>query len=45
MSALDQQKESDVKEYLEKLAKEYRSACYSEKKAEGINQDLSLRLP
>lgn len=35
MSAFDLQKESDVKEYLEKLGIEYRFGCYSEKKAEG----------
>lgn len=29
------QNETDVKEYLEKLAIEYRFGCYSEKKPEG----------
>lgn len=38
MSAFDLQKESDVKEYLEKLGIEYRFGCYSEKKAEGKSE-------
>lgn len=33
--SLDLQKESDVKEYLEKLGIEYRFGCYSEKRPEG----------
>lgn len=33
--ALDLQKESDVKDYIEKLGIEYRFGCYSEKKSEG----------
>ncbi|XP_037036849.1 cytochrome c oxidase assembly factor 7 homolog [Bradysia coprophila] len=37
MSAFDLQKESDVKEYLEKLGIEYRFGCYSEKKAEACH--------
>lgn len=33
--AYDLKKESDVKEYLDKLGVEYRFGCYSEKKPEG----------
>lgn len=33
--SFDLEKESDVKEYLEKLGIEYRFGCYSEKKPEG----------
>jgi len=33
--AYDLKKESDVKEYVEKLGVEYRFGCYSEKKPEG----------
>lgn len=33
--AFDLQKETDVKEYIEKLGIEYRFGCYSEKKPEG----------
>lgn len=33
--SLDLQKESDVKDYLEKLGIEYRFGCYSEKRPEG----------
>ncbi|EDW32717.1 GL18327 [Drosophila persimilis] len=35
--AYDLKKESDVKEYIEKLGIEYRFGCYSEKKPEDIN--------
>lgn len=33
--AYDLKKESDVKEYIDKLGVEYRFGCYSEKKPEG----------
>lgn len=33
--AYDLKKESEVKEYVEKLGVEYRFGCYSEKKPEG----------
>lgn len=33
--AFDLKKESDVKEYVEKLGIEYRFGCYSEKKPDG----------
>lgn len=33
--AYDLKKESDVKEYVDKLGVEYRFGCYSEKKPEG----------
>lgn len=35
MAGFDLQKESDVKDYIEKLGIEYRFGCYSEKKPEG----------
>lgn len=44
MSAFDLQKESDVKEYLEKLGVEYRFGCYSEKKAEGNVSTYSFEI-
>lgn len=40
--AYDLKKESDVKEYIDKLGVEYRFGCYSEKKPEG-RQNQRLR--
>lgn len=44
MSSFDLQKESDVKEYLEKLGIEYRFGCYSEKRPEGNHHMANRRI-
>lgn len=42
--AYDLKKETDVKEYLDKLGIEYRFGCYSEKKADGNKKKLNFSL-